>query len=138
MNGNTSRNDLIEILKNMRLNTKKINIDWSKTFQSEFDGGQILNLGDQTKDEFGTHWVCTFRNKNSKNQMLRDGVYFDSFGLYIPENIEKSGFDYTPLQFQNRLEEFCGQWCCYFLHFCFNDNIEGFYSSKEFKILNTK
>lgn len=108
----------------------EVDIIWSKDFSSTKNGGQILNLGDNTPSGIGSHWVATFKNEKSKKKSLRDGVYFDSYGMYPPVNVELAGFDYTPLHFQSYegKENFCGQWCVTFLKYCYNDAIEDFYA----------
>lgn len=134
--GETSKFDLEQILKKIlnKSDYEKVKIDWSSTFNKDFSGAQILNLGDNRAllglEIEGTHWVSTFKNINSSDQSLKDGVYFDSYGLLPPTNVELAGFDYTPIHLQSYAlkENFCGQWCCLFLKYCFEDDLSGFYS----------
>ena len=106
-------------------------IDFSNAFNPNRNGGYILNIGDNTPEGLGTHWTATFKNTNSKNQQVRDGVYFDSYGVLPPKKIADANFDYTTLHLQSYelREEFCGQWCVLFLKFCYEDNLAGFYSN---------
>lgn len=134
-NGETSGYELDKLIKSMIPVSKidivgDVEIKFSKDFNPQRDGGQILNLGDNTTSGFGSHWTATFRNSNSNNPSLKDGVYFDSYGMSPPVNVELAGFDYTPLHLQSYelKENFCGQWCVIFLKYCYEDNLVGFYS----------
>lgn len=133
--GETSGYELENIVKNtidplLREDIGQVEIKFSKDFNPQYEGGQILNLGDNTASGFGTHWTATFRATGALNKTLRDGVYFDSYGMYPPVNVELAGFDYTPLHLQSYelKENFCGQWCVLFLKYCYEDNLAGFYS----------
>lgn len=135
LTGETSGYDLnnlinVSIPENKLNEIGRVEIKWSNEFKPGWNGGQILNLGDNTASGMGTHWVATFRNKDSLHQSLRDGVYFDSYGLYPPVTVELAGFDYTPLHLQSYelRENFCGQWCVVFLKYCYMDDLAGFYA----------
>ncbi len=133
--GETSGYDLSKLInenipQSVRNEIGDIDIIFSRSFNPDKNGGQILNLGDNTPSGIGTHWVATFKNINSNNPTLRDGVYFDSYGLYPPVNVELAGFDYTPLHLQSYTlrENFCGQWCVAFLSYCYKNELEEFYA----------
>lgn len=136
LSGETSAYELLNLINKIipRSDIERVGnivVDFSSSFNPNRNGGYILNLGDNTPEGIGTHWVATFKNTNSKNQQLRDGMYFDSYGILPPVNVAEAGFDYTTLHLQSYelKEEFCGQWCVLFLKFCYEDNLAGFYSN---------
>ena len=75
----------------------------------------IINIQDFL-DGGGTHWVCIYNDKKSK-----DVEYFDSFGLY-PSDIVikymktlKKGIVYSSNQIQDINSVMCGYYCIYFI-----------------------
>ena len=82
-------------------------------------GGYIINLADDKSSEGfqnqGTHWVAVYvEGKHT--------VYFDSFGLPPPANIQLwlkhlQPIYYSSVQIQNERGGFCGLYCLYFLYY---------------------
>jgi len=83
------------------------------------NGAYIINLQDDFVngvDVFGTHWVCLY--------VENDGVvYFDSFGVIAPSNVEVflskrfPRYLYNKKQIQDIRTGHCGDFCIFFLAF---------------------
>lgn len=76
----------------------------------------IVNL-DTSKNK-GTHWVAYYKNG-------KDCIYFDSFGLPPPKEIDdylRQPYVYQTFQLQNHGDVICGHLCLYVL----NKLTEGF------------
>lgn len=69
----------------------------------------IVNLDSISNS--GTHWVCYFYNNNQS-------VYFDSFGLYPPDEIQSylgKNILLSTFQVQEFNTNYCGYLCLYVL-----------------------
>lgn len=81
-------------------------------------GGYIFNLQDRTNSagdiNSGTHWVACWIEK-------KDAIYFDSFALGVPANIQLflKKFDITrnEYQLQNENSGWCGYYALAFLFY---------------------
>ena len=79
------------------------------------DESIIINIQDFL-DGGGTHWVCVYNDKKSK-----DVEYFDSFGLYPSDIVLKymktarKGIVYSSNQIQGIDSVMCGYYCIYFI-----------------------
>jgi hypothetical protein len=65
----------------------------------------VVNL--DTAEGSGTHWVAYYKNED-------DRVYFDSFGLDAPLELQKylgKPYNYQTFQLQNDRDTICGQLC---------------------------
>jgi hypothetical protein len=76
-------------------------------------GFYICNLDDD--NGAGTHWTCFY-------VVGKFCLYFDSFGLPMPNEIKRYTKKYTPLSFPNQIQdirsEACGYYCLDFIqHF---------------------
>ena len=76
---------------------------------SKDDGMYIINLDDSTGP--GTHWVALISDISDK------AIYFDSFGLPLPQEIldVHDEWCYNDSQFQDERSVLCGYCCLYFL-----------------------
>ena len=77
-----------------------------------FDKSNIFIINFDNYNNKGTHWVAIYNN-----------IYFDSFGLISPYEIEKyfkNNYFYNNSQIQNLNDSFCGWICLYFLYYMCN------------------
>jgi hypothetical protein len=100
-------------------------------------GNYIINMQNST-DGNGTHWVFLKIDNNKGNPI---GIYFDSFGVYCPEDIKNFVHPlkiiYSNREIQNIKSEMCGYFasaCAYYLSHdsssnkCLEDNFNDFIS----------
>lgn len=108
----TTKEELLKILK--KLNINDVHIDWDENIDKN-KRFNILNLGDNIRG--GTHWVAV-DNKNKE--------YFDAYGFPPPLKIKDYSYNKIPLQYLN--STLCGQYCCLWIYYKKNNNIDGFYN----------
>jgi len=87
----------------------------------------IINFDHSSND--GTHWTCLFKKNNSI-------IYFDSFGLKPPVEVEKycdksiiTGVPqrmFSTFQVQNPNDVICGHFCIYVLYKLSNCEVDFF------------
>ncbi len=124
----TSSKDIENIAKFYGL---KLNGVYSKDqLPKEINNGcYVVNMQDHNKGN-GTHWVCFFKSKHS--------MYFDSFGLLPPQQIDKAlgNYEYNCEQIQSYKSDACGYYCLAVLillknGMSYNDIIKIFSNDKE-------
>lgn len=115
-NGMTTKSQLEFLAK--KLNIQPLRICWLKDFDPYYKEAQIINLGSPSIG--GTHWVCTYNN-----------MYFDSFGLIPPPEIEEVGYQWVPLQKQNHNYGHCGSYCILWLYYAKLGELDQFYNMFE-------
>ena len=99
--------------------------------QEKVSGDYYVNLQSSTEGN-GTHWtfVKIFDNKQA--------IYFDPFGVYMPEEVRQFVKPFAPVAYNTRQiqaieQETCGHYCeacSYFLKYDFNKRksvVENFY-----------
>jgi hypothetical protein len=79
------------------------------------NGYYIINLDNHYGK--GTHWTCMFIN-NERN------IYFDSFGIIAPNEVEKviKPYVFNTLDCQQEYAESCGWWCINFITYMSKHN----------------
>jgi len=83
-----------------------------------YDGGYIINLANSTDGE-GTHWVAIYVERDQHGK--QHAVYFDSFGMGLPENVKRflwaidESVQYNKKHIQNINSFICGYYVLYFL-----------------------
>lgn len=92
----------------------------------EFNKSYIINIEDAEDEEgnsnSGTHWTCFQINKYPNGK--EEGIYFDPYGVGMPQDVENSIFKSTKMKIphttkdiQSLMNNACGFYCCAFLHF---------------------
>lgn len=92
----------------------------------QFNKGYIINIEDAEDADGqrngGTHWTCLQINKYPNGSI--EGIYFDPYGVGMPQDVEKAVKDtigkkipYTTKDVQSLMNNACGYYCAAFLHF---------------------
>jgi len=92
----------------------------------EFNKSYIINIEDAEdengNDNGGTHWTCFQINKYPNDKI--EGIYFDPYGVGMPQDVEKSilksikkKIPNTTKDIQSLMNNACGYYVCAFLHF---------------------
>ena len=99
--------DNLQIESILKDNKVKINGIYPKNMipRDEAIGWTIVNMQDST-DGGGTHWVCFYKSPFIS-------LYFDSFGMVAPLEIEDSigKYIYNKKQIQDIEDSSCGYYC---------------------------
>lgn len=91
-----------------------------------FNKAYIINIEDAEDEEGngngGTHWTCFQINKYPNGKI--EGIYFDPYGVGMPQDVEKSivknigkKIPNTTKDIQSIMNNACGYYVCAFLHF---------------------
>ena len=108
--------EIEEIMKNKKI--KNFRGVYSKDILPKkmyVNESMVINIQDFL-DGGGTHWVCTYVDRNSK-----DVEYFDSYGLRPSDIVIKymetanKGIVYSSNQIQDLDSVMCGYYCIYFI-----------------------
>lgn len=92
--------------------------------EPDFEGGYIFNLSNDTDENGrslpGTHWTCSYVEKDKKNKMKT--IYYDSFGVGPPISVQNFLMKLTPYPYnnddiQNINSGWCGLYCLYTIWF---------------------
>lgn len=92
----------------------------------EFNKAYIINIEDaedeEGNDNGGTHWTCLQINKYPNEKI--EGIYFDPYGVGMPQDVEKAVFNTinkkipnTTKDIQSLMNNACGYFVSAFLHF---------------------
>lgn len=107
----TSSSDLIRIAQKFKIRLDDI-LCKDEIPPNLKTGCYIINLDDAVNGQGGTHWTALI--VQSGNDM-----YFDSFGVVSPQQIEKlhGKYLYSNIDVQDINATSCGYWCLYWLKY---------------------
>ena len=112
-----------------RMNFEIASISFKDDLPSKFEYNKayIINLEDEYDENgnpnMGSHWTCFQINKYPNNKV--DGIYFDSYGVDMAEDVRKyikrhtkiEKLAHTTKNVQSLMNNACGWFVCAFLHF---------------------
>jgi hypothetical protein len=92
----------------------------------EFNKGYMINIEDAEDEEGnrngGSHWTALQINNYPNGKI--EGIYFDPYGVGMPQDVEKAVKDtigkkipHTTKDIQSLMNNACGYYCSAFLHF---------------------
>lgn len=120
----TTAGDLSELARKLKIHINGIYFKDSLPEKMK-EGAYIINMDNHTGN--GTHWLGLFKSGDNV-------IYFDSFGLAAPDDIEKwikknniNGYYVNTKQIQNIKEGYCGQYVILFLYYMTYKSPEDFY-----------
>lgn len=118
--GELSNIDLIKICKEYKLNVQGIHC--KDRIPENVEGWNIINMDNHTGQ--GTHWICFYKNNDSN-----DNIFWDSFGVVPPVEIDDllHPYTYNHKDVQYLDSSSCGWWCIFCIWFCskYNNKTEG-------------
>ena len=113
--------------KRMKFEIASISFKDDLPSKFEYNKAYIINLEDEYDENgnpnMGSHWTCFQINKYPNNKV--DGIYFDSYGVDMAEDVRKyikrhtkiEKLAHTTKNVQSLMNNACGWYVCAFLHF---------------------